>query len=197
MANSFSSTTSSSYQCRIAIVGAGLGGLAAAIGIALAGHRVTILEHAAELGEVNDSHNILLASFCSLKNLSFIIVLLAGMVCLYRLALVSRFHQTPLVFLDDGVFFLLSTQSPSDPSTQFSDPTEMVQYFPVSTSSRATKNASAHHTCTSTALTSTASSSPKRANSALPFSSTNLSVQSILRRHHLQWQMGACLKIWM
>jgi salicylate hydroxylase len=36
----------------VAIVGAGLGGLAAAIGIARAGHRVTILEQAAALGEV-------------------------------------------------------------------------------------------------------------------------------------------------
>ena len=36
----------------VAIVGAGLGGLAAAIGITRAGHRVTILEQASELGEV-------------------------------------------------------------------------------------------------------------------------------------------------
>ena len=36
----------------IAIVGAGLGGLAAAIGIVRAGHRVTILEQAPVLGEV-------------------------------------------------------------------------------------------------------------------------------------------------
>ena len=36
----------------IAIVGAGLGGLSAAIGISRAGHRVTILEQAAQLGEV-------------------------------------------------------------------------------------------------------------------------------------------------
>ena len=37
----------------VGIVGAGLGGLAAAIGIARAGHRVTILEQAAALGEVS------------------------------------------------------------------------------------------------------------------------------------------------
>lgn len=36
----------------IAIVGAGLGGLAAAIGISQAGHKVTILEQALALGEV-------------------------------------------------------------------------------------------------------------------------------------------------
>ena len=36
----------------VAIVGAGLGGLAAAIGIARAGHKVTILEQAPVLGEV-------------------------------------------------------------------------------------------------------------------------------------------------
>ena len=39
----------------VGIIGAGLGGLAAAIGIARAGHSVTILEQAAELGEVRDS----------------------------------------------------------------------------------------------------------------------------------------------
>ncbi len=39
-------------QFHIAIVGAGLGGLAAAISIAQGGHRATILEQAAELGEV-------------------------------------------------------------------------------------------------------------------------------------------------
>lgn len=39
-------------QCHIAIVGAGLGGLAAAIGIAKAGHKVTVIEQAAVLGEV-------------------------------------------------------------------------------------------------------------------------------------------------
>jgi 2-polyprenyl-6-methoxyphenol hydroxylase-like FAD-dependent oxidoreductase len=36
----------------VAIVGAGLGGLAAAIGIARAGHRVTVIEQAPALGEV-------------------------------------------------------------------------------------------------------------------------------------------------
>lgn len=36
----------------VAIVGAGLGGLAAAIGIARAGHEVTVLEQASVLGEV-------------------------------------------------------------------------------------------------------------------------------------------------
>lgn len=48
-----STSTPSTYQCRVAIVGAGLGGLAAAIGITLAGHKVTILEQAAQLGEVS------------------------------------------------------------------------------------------------------------------------------------------------
>ena len=40
-------------KVHVGIVGAGLGGLAAAIGIARAGHRVTILEQAAVLGEVS------------------------------------------------------------------------------------------------------------------------------------------------
>ena len=44
-------------QFHVAIVGAGLGGLAAAIGIAHAGHKVTILEQASVLGEVNDLHS--------------------------------------------------------------------------------------------------------------------------------------------
>jgi 2-polyprenyl-6-methoxyphenol hydroxylase-like FAD-dependent oxidoreductase len=39
-------------QLHIAIVGAGLGGLAAAISISLSGHRATILEQASEIGEV-------------------------------------------------------------------------------------------------------------------------------------------------
>ena len=39
-------------QIRVGIVGAGLGGLVAAIGITRAGHRVSILEQAPELGEV-------------------------------------------------------------------------------------------------------------------------------------------------
>ena len=40
-------------KINIGIVGAGLGGLAAAIGIARAGHQVTIFEQAAALGEVS------------------------------------------------------------------------------------------------------------------------------------------------
>ncbi|EXJ85513.1 hypothetical protein A1O1_05877 [Capronia coronata CBS 617.96] len=39
-------------QLNVGIIGAGLGGLAAAIGIARAGHKVTILEQAPQLGEV-------------------------------------------------------------------------------------------------------------------------------------------------
>jgi len=41
-----------SPQFHVAIVGAGLGGLAAAISIAQTGHKATILEQASELGEV-------------------------------------------------------------------------------------------------------------------------------------------------
>lgn len=39
-------------QLHVGIVGAGLGGLAAAISITRAGHRVTLLEQATGLGEV-------------------------------------------------------------------------------------------------------------------------------------------------
>lgn len=39
-------------KLHVAVIGAGLGGLAAAIGIARAGHQVTILEQAPVLGEV-------------------------------------------------------------------------------------------------------------------------------------------------
>ena len=40
-------------RLQVAVIGAGLGGLAAAIGIARAGHKVTILEQAPLFGEVN------------------------------------------------------------------------------------------------------------------------------------------------
>jgi cation diffusion facilitator CzcD-associated flavoprotein CzcO len=40
-------------QFHIAIVGAGVGGLAAAISIAQGGHKATIFEQATELGEVS------------------------------------------------------------------------------------------------------------------------------------------------
>ncbi len=39
-------------RSHVGVIGAGLGGLAAAIGIARAGHKVTILEQASVLGEV-------------------------------------------------------------------------------------------------------------------------------------------------
>ena len=41
-------------RLEVAIIGAGLGGLAAAIGIARAGHKVTIFEQAPLLGEVSN-----------------------------------------------------------------------------------------------------------------------------------------------
>lgn len=43
----------SNARSHIAIIGAGLGGLTAAIGIAKAGHQVTIIEQAPVLGEVS------------------------------------------------------------------------------------------------------------------------------------------------
>lgn len=46
-------------QLHVAIIGAGLGGLAAAIGISRTGHRVTILEQAEELGEVRYCFHIM------------------------------------------------------------------------------------------------------------------------------------------
>lgn len=53
---------SNNAKSHIAIVGAGLGGLAAAIGIAKAGHQVTIVEQAPALGEV--SFAVQAQSFC-------------------------------------------------------------------------------------------------------------------------------------
>ena len=44
--------TASYFQLEIIIVGAGLGGLAAAIACALAGHKVVVLEGAKRLAEV-------------------------------------------------------------------------------------------------------------------------------------------------
>lgn len=43
-------------KLHVGIVGAGLGGLAAAIGIVRAGHRVTVLEQVPKLGEVCDQY---------------------------------------------------------------------------------------------------------------------------------------------
>lgn len=40
-------------KLQVAVIGAGLGGLAAAVGIARAGHKVSILEQAQLLGEVS------------------------------------------------------------------------------------------------------------------------------------------------
>lgn len=45
-------------RLKIIVVGAGLGGLAAAISCALGGHEVTVLESAKELAEVRSSHSI-------------------------------------------------------------------------------------------------------------------------------------------
>jgi salicylate hydroxylase len=45
----------SSKRFRVGLVGAGIGGLAAAIAISQAGAQVTVLESAEELGEVNIS----------------------------------------------------------------------------------------------------------------------------------------------
>lgn len=41
---------------KVIIIGAGLGGLGAAISISLAGHNVTVLESASEIAEVHSSH---------------------------------------------------------------------------------------------------------------------------------------------
>jgi salicylate hydroxylase len=46
---------SAAFSVDVLIVGAGLGGLGAAIAIARAGHRVTIVERAPKLGEVGIS----------------------------------------------------------------------------------------------------------------------------------------------
>lgn len=51
-------TSDANTPLNIIIVGAGLGGLAAAISCTMAGHKVTVLEQAAKLGEVCYDHSI-------------------------------------------------------------------------------------------------------------------------------------------
>lgn len=75
-------------QYHVAIIGAGLGGLAASIGIAKAGHKVTIIEQAAALGEV--SHFPPRASDILLTD--------------YRLAQAFKSRQTLLVSCSGGEF---------------------------------------------------------------------------------------------
>ncbi|KAI0482030.1 FAD/NAD(P)-binding domain-containing protein [Xylariaceae sp. FL0804] len=52
-------TRDAASQLHVAIVGAGLGGLGAAIAILLAGHQVTVLECAAEIGEIGAGIQVL------------------------------------------------------------------------------------------------------------------------------------------
>ena len=82
----------SSPKYHVAIVGAGLGGLAAAIAIARAGHKVTILEQATALGEVSVYSGRDLNCWRS-----------ADYLHLSRLAQGSRFHQILPVSLNDGI----------------------------------------------------------------------------------------------
>ena len=50
--------TASGLELDIIVVGAGLGGLAAAVAASLSGHRVTVIEAAPELREVRCSPNV-------------------------------------------------------------------------------------------------------------------------------------------
>jgi salicylate hydroxylase len=51
--NGHNNVSSGGTPLHIIVVGAGLGGLSAAISCSLAGHKVTVLEQAAQLGEVS------------------------------------------------------------------------------------------------------------------------------------------------
>lgn len=53
--------TSEHARLRVVVVGAGIGGLTAAIGLRLDGHEVVVLEQAAEFGEVSNNLNAGLA----------------------------------------------------------------------------------------------------------------------------------------
>jgi len=80
----------------VAIVGAGLGGLAAAIAISRAGHRVTVIEQAQQLGEVG-----------------YLLSILFDHPLIYvRSELVSKFHQTLHVYWRDGACCLPSRHIP-------------------------------------------------------------------------------------
>lgn len=182
-----STSTSTSYQCRVTIVGAGLGGLAAAIGISLAGHKVTILEQAAELGEVSAERVFHLDAIYLMKLISI------SVYC--RLALVYKYHPTVRGSSGNGVSFPRSKTFPSDHSTPSSAHTETVRSCRASISSQATKNVSVVRTTTYIVPTSIASSSKKLEPSALRSYSANPYGLSTSMHLRLRWRTGVCIRM--
>ena len=88
--------------CHIAIVGCGLGGLAAAIALKRQGHDVMILEQAAHLNEVREVQaSVIFLGSLVLKTLNL-------KLHLPRLALAFRYRRTLLVYWIRGVYSSLS-----------------------------------------------------------------------------------------
>jgi cation diffusion facilitator CzcD-associated flavoprotein CzcO len=96
----------------VAIVGAGLGGLAAAIAISRAGHRVTVIEQAQQLGEV--SHQLVTRLDAYSER--------------FRWELVFKYHQIRQGCWKDGAYYLISKPIRCDQRVPTCGHTEMARY---------------------------------------------------------------------
>ena len=154
-------------QFHIAIVGAGLGGLAAAISIAQAGYKAIILEQAAELGEV----------------------------CIYRytpqfrtradntrLAPASKFLQTHHESSRSSASWTKSKHSQSDPTSLFSEAIKMAKCYQHSLHCLSANKNTAPLTCISIAQTIIVCLSKKPSN-LVYLSSSDLVSHRLISRH--------------
>ena len=133
-----SSTMAPKPQLHVAIVGAGLGGLAAAISISLAGHRATILEQASELGEVMP------LPFVSLQTTNLL---------LSRSEPASKSPQTLRTYYGNLVSSRKSKPSPRHQTPSCSALTRTAAYSPHNPPSLTVKKRTARHTYTYTGRT--------------------------------------------